>query len=38
MKKFLKYGNRQKIAQDLRLGDIVERHMVIVFGILTSLD
>ena len=28
MKKFLKYGNRQKIAQDLRLGDVVERHMV----------
>jgi DNA-directed RNA polymerase III subunit RPC1 len=38
MKKFLKYGNRQKIAQDLRLGDIVERHMVIVFGILTGFS
>ncbi len=28
MKKFLKYGNRAKIAQELRYGDIVERHMV----------
>ena len=27
MKKFLKYGNRHKIADELRLGDIVERHM-----------
>ncbi|XP_049812819.1 DNA-directed RNA polymerase III subunit RPC1 [Schistocerca nitens] len=27
-KKFLKFGNRQKIAQELRPGDIVERHLV----------
>ncbi len=27
-KKFLKYGNRQKVAQDLRPGDVVERHMI----------
>lgn len=27
-KKFLKYGDRQKIAKDLRPGDIVERHMM----------
>ncbi|XP_060520188.1 DNA-directed RNA polymerase III subunit RPC1 [Cylas formicarius] len=26
-KKFLKYGNREKLAQELRLGDIVERHL-----------
>ncbi|XP_067008979.2 DNA-directed RNA polymerase III subunit RPC1 isoform X1 [Anabrus simplex] len=26
-KKFLRFGNRQKIAQDLRPGDIVERHL-----------
>ena len=24
-KKFLKYGNRRKIAQELKLGDLVER-------------
>ena len=28
MKKFLKYGNRQKIAQELKYGDIVERHLI----------
>ncbi|XP_019730084.1 DNA-directed RNA polymerase III subunit RPC1 isoform X2 [Hippocampus comes] len=28
MKRFLKYGNREKIAQELRFGDIVERHMI----------
>ncbi|XP_077989635.1 DNA-directed RNA polymerase III subunit RPC1-like [Glandiceps talaboti] len=28
LKKFLKYGNRQKIAQDLKYGDVVERHMI----------
>ncbi|XP_028157566.1 DNA-directed RNA polymerase III subunit RPC1 isoform X5 [Ostrinia furnacalis] len=27
-KKFLKYGNREKIAQELKCGDIVERHLV----------
>lgn len=26
-KKYLRYGNRQKIAQDLQFGDIVERHL-----------
>ncbi|XP_015123305.1 DNA-directed RNA polymerase III subunit RPC1 [Diachasma alloeum] len=26
-KKFLRYGNRQKIAQDLQYGDIIERHL-----------
>src|SRR5689334_12872507 len=26
-RRFLKYGNRAKIAQDLRVGDIVERHL-----------
>lgn len=26
--RFLKYGNREKIAQELRFGDIVERHMI----------
>lgn len=26
-KKFLKYGNREKLAQDLKLGDLVERHL-----------
>ncbi|XP_071952923.1 DNA-directed RNA polymerase III subunit RPC1-like [Antedon mediterranea] len=28
VKKFLKYGNRQKIAQELKFGDIVERHLM----------
>ncbi|XP_053306455.1 DNA-directed RNA polymerase III subunit RPC1 isoform X2 [Spea bombifrons] len=28
MKRFLKYGNREKIAQELRFGDTVERHMI----------
>ena len=28
MKKFLKYGNRKKVAQDLRPGDVVERHLM----------
>ncbi len=27
-RKYLKYGNRKKIAQDLRPGDVVERHMM----------
>lgn len=26
-KKFLKYGNREKLAQELKLGDLVERHL-----------
>nr|XP_023022188.1 DNA-directed RNA polymerase III subunit RPC1 [Leptinotarsa decemlineata] len=26
-KKFLRYGNREKLAQELRLGDTVERHL-----------
>lgn len=26
--RFLKYGNREKIAQELRYGDIVERHLI----------
>ena len=26
--RFLKYGNREKIAQELRFGDVVERHMI----------
>uniref|UniRef100_A0AAZ3Q862 DNA-directed RNA polymerase subunit n=1 Tax=Oncorhynchus tshawytscha TaxID=74940 RepID=A0AAZ3Q862_ONCTS len=28
MKRFLKYGNREKMAQELRFGDVVERHMI----------
>ncbi|XP_033120133.1 DNA-directed RNA polymerase III subunit RPC1-like [Anneissia japonica] len=28
VKKFLKYGNKQKIAQELKYGDIVERHLM----------
>ncbi|KAL7856483.1 hypothetical protein SRHO_G00153820 [Serrasalmus rhombeus] len=28
MKRFLKYGNREKMAQELKLGDMVERHMI----------
>ncbi|XP_075697917.1 DNA-directed RNA polymerase III subunit RPC1 isoform X1 [Rhinoderma darwinii] len=28
MKRFLKYGNREKMAQELRYGDIVERHLI----------
>ncbi|XP_070543488.1 DNA-directed RNA polymerase III subunit RPC1-like [Ptychodera flava] len=28
LKKFLKYGNRQKIAQELKYGDVVERHLM----------
>lgn len=28
MKRFLRYGNRQQIARDLRVGDIVERHLI----------
>ncbi|KAI8497884.1 DNA-directed RNA polymerase III subunit RPC1 [Branchiostoma belcheri] len=28
VKRFLKYGNRQKIAQELKYGDIVERHLL----------
>lgn len=27
-KKYLAYGNRDKIAQDLKCGDIVERHLI----------
>uniref|UniRef100_A0A8C1VDU1 DNA-directed RNA polymerase subunit n=1 Tax=Cyprinus carpio TaxID=7962 RepID=A0A8C1VDU1_CYPCA len=27
MKRFLKYGNREKMAQELKYGDVVERHM-----------
>ena len=26
--RFLKYGNRDKMAQELRFGDVVERHMI----------
>ncbi|KAI4470240.1 dna-directed rna polymerase [Holotrichia oblita] len=26
-KKYLKYGNREKLAQELKLGDLVERHL-----------
>ncbi|XP_041117382.1 DNA-directed RNA polymerase III subunit RPC1 isoform X2 [Polyodon spathula] len=28
MKRFLKYGNREKMAQELKFGDTVERHMI----------
>lgn len=28
MKRFLKYGNREKIASELRYGDVVERHLM----------
>jgi DNA-directed RNA polymerase III subunit RPC1 len=28
LKKFLKFGNRTKVAEELRLGDTVERHMM----------
>ncbi|KAL7990271.1 hypothetical protein Chor_013701, partial [Crotalus horridus] len=28
MKRFLKYGNRERMAQELKYGDIVERHLV----------
>lgn len=28
IKRFLKYGNREKIARDLKQGDIIERHML----------
>jgi DNA-directed RNA polymerase III subunit RPC1 len=28
IKKFLKYGNRHKIAQELKYGDVVERHLI----------
>ncbi|XP_044766924.1 DNA-directed RNA polymerase III subunit RPC1 [Coccinella septempunctata] len=27
LKKYLKYGNREKMAQELRVGDLVERHL-----------
>lgn len=27
-KKYLAYGNRDKVAQDLKMGDIVERHLI----------
>ena len=26
--RFLRYGNREKIAKELRCGDLVERHML----------
>lgn len=26
--RFLKYGNREKMAQELKYGDIVERHLI----------
>ncbi|KAG5879450.1 hypothetical protein JTB14_027687 [Gonioctena quinquepunctata] len=26
-KKFLKYGNREKLAQEVKLGDLIERHL-----------
>lgn len=26
--RFLKYGNREKMAQELKFGDIVERHLI----------
>ena len=26
--RFLRYGNRTKIAQDLKYGDVVERHLM----------
>ena len=26
--RFLKYGNRQKVAQELKYGDVVERHLM----------
>ena len=28
MKRFLKFGDRKKIAKDMRIGDIVERHLI----------
>ncbi|KAK3090302.1 hypothetical protein FSP39_010768 [Pinctada imbricata] len=28
IKRFLRYGNREKIARELKLGDVVERHMI----------
>lgn len=28
MKRYLRYGNREKIAKSLKLGDLVERHMM----------
>ncbi|KAK2176857.1 hypothetical protein NP493_625g00001 [Ridgeia piscesae] len=28
IKRYLRYGNRKKIAQDLKFGDIVERHLI----------
>ncbi|XP_071130930.1 DNA-directed RNA polymerase III subunit RPC1-like [Mytilus edulis] len=28
LKKFLRYGNRERIAKDLKYGDIVERHLI----------
>ncbi|KAK2152800.1 hypothetical protein LSH36_317g01042 [Paralvinella palmiformis] len=28
IKRYLRYGNRQKIAQDLKYGDVVERHLM----------
>ena len=28
IKKFLMYGNRQKVAENLKVGDVVERHML----------
>ena len=28
LSRFLRYGNREKIAKELKLGDTVERHMI----------
>ncbi|KAJ8318173.1 hypothetical protein KUTeg_003264 [Tegillarca granosa] len=28
IKRFLRYGNREKIAKELKFGDVVERHMI----------
>lgn len=28
MKRYLRYGNREKIAKELKFGDIVERHLI----------
>ncbi|XP_048760931.1 DNA-directed RNA polymerase III subunit RPC1-like [Ostrea edulis] len=28
MKRYLRYGNREKIAKELKFGDVVERHMI----------
>ena len=28
IKRFLKYGNREKIAKDLQIGDVIDRHLM----------